>query len=258
MPHKSLSHNIIIAAATIITGWLLSLGLQNFRSTEVRERTMVIKGLAERDIECNLVTWELTQTVTGPERSQVLKNVQDNTKKIVEFLTQEGLSSQDITVVYPMNLRDDYNPNSFIHEGKVVEELKKDAQQNRFQGSQELRVRTSNMHIFEKLTKNSENIINLLKNSDPNYDVKLYAPQPLYYFTDLNRIKPEMLESALQNAFASAQKLIDNTPIGQKNISIKHINQGIFSIEPRDGDRFADTQRQKKVRVVSTITLVLP
>jgi hypothetical protein len=78
-----------------------------------------------------------------------------------------------------------------------------------------------------------------------------YQNRSEFLFTDLNRIKPEMIEEATKNARKSATKFAkdSNSKLGK----IKKASQGQFSIRNRD----SSTPHIKKVRVVSTIEYYL-
>ena len=78
-----------------------------------------------------------------------------------------------------------------------------------------------------------------------------YQNQITYDYTDLNKIKPKMIEEATKNAREAADKFAKDSEshLGK----IKDASQGQFSIEDRD----ANTPFIKEVRVVSTIDYYL-
>ena len=78
-----------------------------------------------------------------------------------------------------------------------------------------------------------------------------YKNKTEFLFTDLNKIKPAMIEEATKNAREVARKFAKDS--GSRLGKIKNASQGQFSINDRD----ASTQYIKKVRVVSTIKYYL-
>ena len=78
-----------------------------------------------------------------------------------------------------------------------------------------------------------------------------YNYQTLYEFTDLNKVKPEMIAEATKNAREAANKFAEDSE--SKLGKIKTASQGQFSIEDRD----QYTPYVKRVRVVSTIQYYL-
>ena len=71
--------------------------------------------------------------------------------------------------------------------------------------------------------------------------------QVTYEFTELNKIKPEMVEEATKNARKTAEKFAEDSEC--KLGGIRKAQQGFFSIENRD----ANTPYIKNVRVVNTL-----
>ena len=78
-----------------------------------------------------------------------------------------------------------------------------------------------------------------------------YKNKTEFLFTDLNKIKPAMIEEATKNAREVARKFAKDS--GSRLGKIKNASQGQFSINDRD----TSTQYIKKVRVVSTIKYYL-
>jgi hypothetical protein len=76
---------------------------------------------------------------------------------------------------------------------------------------------------------------------------------PVYLFTRLNDIKPELLAEATRNARAAAQQFAADS--GSVIAEIRRASQGLFEILARDPapNLFEPNQQDKKVRVVSTI-----
>ena len=77
-----------------------------------------------------------------------------------------------------------------------------------------------------------------------------------YIFTNLNEIKPQMLEMATKNARQAALEFAKSSD--SKVGKIHSANQGVFSILPRDNSNAVESQQiNKKVRVVATVEYFL-
>ena len=76
---------------------------------------------------------------------------------------------------------------------------------------------------------------------------------PIYLFTKLNEIKPDMLAEALASAREGAAKFADDS--GAEVGGIRRARQGVFQILPRNRapGLYEPGQINKTVRVVSTI-----
>ena len=78
-----------------------------------------------------------------------------------------------------------------------------------------------------------------------------YGDYTIYEYTELNSIKPQMIENATKNARAAAEKFAKDSD--SKLGKIKTANQGLFTIE--DVDSY--TPNVKHVRVVTNVTYFL-
>ena len=80
---------------------------------------------------------------------------------------------------------------------------------------------------------------------------------PVYLFTKLNEIKPQMIAEATRNARAAAEQFAKDS--GARIGGIRRANQGLFEILPRDRapQLTEETQIEKTVRVVSTVDYLL-
>jgi hypothetical protein len=80
---------------------------------------------------------------------------------------------------------------------------------------------------------------------------------PTFVFTKLNQLKPSMVKEATANARSAAEQFAADSRSEQG--SIRHANQGVFVILPRDQAPGVNegAQLQKMVRVVSTVQYFL-
>ena len=78
-----------------------------------------------------------------------------------------------------------------------------------------------------------------------------YGTYTIYEYTELNSIKPQMIEDATKNARAAAEKFAKDSD--SKLGKIKTASQGQFSIENID----ENTPYIKHVRVVTNVTYFL-
>ncbi len=78
-----------------------------------------------------------------------------------------------------------------------------------------------------------------------------YNSRTEFLFTELNEVKPDMVQSATQNAREVATKFASDSD--SKLGKIKQASQGQFSISDRD----SNTPYIKRVRIVSTLTYYL-
>lgn len=231
------------AVAAFILGGLLCSGLivsangigEKLVKMKAMERTVTVKGLAEKEVEANVAIWPIRFTEVDNDLDALYRTVQDKTDKVVAFLKQQGFSDQEISVSLP-SIEDRQA------QGYVDPNVK-----YRYAAKVALSLYTEQVEL---LLNSRTKMLDLAKDgiaiSDQDYDSKTQ-----FLFTGLNQVKPEMIQSATQNARQVAQKFA--TDSDSKLGKIKRASQGQFSISNRD----SNTPYIKKVRIVSTLTYYL-
>lgn len=226
----------IIASAIISLG-LLALGLcirSGIDFAASRDRTVDVRGLAEREVPANVVTWPIMFKEVGNSLPTVYANVSATNQRIVDFLKSNGITDQEISIGAPkvQDLTTDRYNNQPLPYNYAI---------------------TSVVTVSSGKVKEIHALINrqgelfaqgIAITNDYNYQIT-------YDFTDLNSIKPEMIAGATKNAREAAKKFADDSESSLGKI--KTARQGQFTIDDRD----STTPYIKKVRVVTSLTYYL-
>ncbi|MDD3044095.1 MAG: SIMPL domain-containing protein [Candidatus Delongbacteria bacterium] len=214
-------------------GFLLSSAAVKFR---MMERSVTVKGLAEREIPADIVIWPI-QFITAENKLEELYNAIDrNNSSIKKFLTEKGIDPAEVTFSSP-SITD---KSAQQWGGNVKAEF-------RYSAEQTVTVYSKNIDAVRKVSGELSDLGKqgiVLTGAD-------YQAQTEYIFTGLNEIKPAMIEEATRNAREVALKFAKDSQSGLGKI--KSANQGQFSIESRD----RNNPHIKKVRVVSTVEYYL-
>lgn len=218
----------LIAVAVVILGLTLKAGIDNIA---YRDREVTVRGLAEREVKADLVTWPITYSLAGNDLMTIYQKVNTNNEIIVKFLTSNGIPREEISVNPP----DTYD--------RASNRYGSDSFNYNYAISCTVTVTTRQVDkVRELLARQSD----LLKEGIPFSNSYIN-----YQFTGLNDIKPKMIAEATKNARAAAQQFAADSEshVGK----IKTASQGQFSIDDSD----SSTPFIKKVRVVSTIVYYL-
>lgn len=219
---------LLVGVGIFFLGVFLRGGLDNLA---FRDRQVSVRGLAERTVEADYVTWPISYSVAGNNLMSLYDQVTENNDKIISFLTGNGISKDDISVNPP----DTYNATTNQYSSGHF--------QYDYSLNCNVTVATSDVKkVRELLNRQSE----LLKEGIP------YSNSYINYeYRGLNSIKPDMIADATKNAREAAQKFAvdSDSKIGK----MKSASQGQFSIE----ELASSTPYLKKVRVVSTIVYYL-
>lgn len=220
---------IIISMGMTATGVAIRNGIVTFKD---RDRCVVVKGLSEREVKANKVTWPLTYKELGNDPSEMYGVIERKNKQVVAFLKAEGIKDNEINVNSPTI--SDRQANSYGNEVMTY----------RYVAKSVITVTSTNVDQVRKLiSKQAE----LMRQGIALVSEEYGTDQVTYDYTGLNEIKPAMVEEATKNARATAQKFADDSECSLGGI--RNAQQGQFSIDSRD----ANTPYIKKVRVVNTI-----
>lgn len=200
------------------------------------ERTVIVKGLSEREFPADVVIWPIQFSAASNDLQSLYVTLEDNTAKVREFLAERGVQPDEITASPPTLT--DKSAQEYGNASRA--EFRYAARQTVTVYSQHVdRVRA----IIGALSDLGKQGIALTGGE--------YQSETEYLFTGLNSAKPGMVEEATRNAREVAQKFAaDSTSTLGK---IKSATQGQFTIEPRD----KNNPHIKKVRVVSTVEYYL-
>ena len=223
---------LLIALGIFCLGLFIKSGIDNFA---FRDRVVSVRGLAEKEVMANKVTWPIVVKQVGNDLSVIYSNITANNAKITEFLTSNGVKSEQILVQPPQIIdlqADRYNNTN---------------QPFRYNVTSVVVVTSTDVKLVNELISRQTELLRqgiAISAGDYQY-------QTIYEYTSLNDIKPEMIAEATANARQAADKFAADSK--SRLGKIKTASQGQFDISDRD----PYTPYLKKVRVVSSIVFYL-
>ena len=223
---------LLIAAGIFFLGVFIKSGIDNFA---YRDRVVAERGLAEKEVMANKVTWPIVCKEVGNDLTSIYDKITSNTAKISKFLTDNGISADEILVQPPQIL---------------------DLQAERY-GSNDRPFRYNVTSVVVVTSPNVEKVNKLISRQTELLKQGIaitagdYEYRTIYEYTALNDIKPGMIAEATANAREAADKFAADSK--SRLGKIKTASQGQFDISDRD----PYTPYLKKVRVVSTIVFYL-
>lgn len=229
--------------SAVITGLLVALGLlalglcirSGIKGYGERDRVVSVRGLCEKEVEANKVTWPIVTQDMGNDLVALYDRTQAVNAKILAFLKSNGITDEEISVNSPNvsdNVATSYDPSRVT---------------SRYSLTNVIVVTSSNV---DKVRSLIERETELLKEGVAII-AETYQYPTTYEYTDLNKIKPEMIAEATKNAREAANKFGEDS--GSRLGRIKTATQGQFSINDRD--QF--TPYIKTIRVVTYVDYYL-
>ena len=89
---------IIVAMGMTAAGVAIRNGIVTFKDCD---RCVVVKGLAEREVKANKVSWPLTYKEIGNNPSEMYNIIEHKNKQVVDFLKAGGVKDNEISVNSP-------------------------------------------------------------------------------------------------------------------------------------------------------------
>ena len=220
--------SIILAIGVMVMGWCVKAGIDNFTN---KDRKVTVKGLAEREVPADKVTWSISTKETGNDLPALYERINVQADKIKAFLHQNGIDETEITVNPPsvtdLEAREwGDNQKNFRYIVNTTITVATD------------KVEQVNKAIFQQAELLKQGVA--LDSSDPNYQ-----------YASFQQMKPEMMAEAIKNAQQTAEQFAEASD--SKLGKIQTAGQGQFEIDDRD----ENTPYIKKLRVVTTVTYSL-
>lgn len=220
---------VLVAAGLSVAGWAVSQGLERFR---LADRTVTVKGLAEREVERDFVVWTLTFRRAGNVFGEVQQALAADRERVAAFLRTAGIEDAEVEV-RPLQVVDVYS-----------REYAQPNQPVRFTGSGQVLVKSPRVAVVSKAALAIDPLIQA--------GVVIEGGNgPRYQLRGFNEVKAPLLAEATQNARQQAEKFAAEA--GAALGRLKSANQGVIRISGDDGGDFDDgSARVKRLRVVST------
>ena len=222
----------LLTVGMVVGGYLLGDGLTRARQAD---RSVTVRGLAEKDVMADLATWTIAYSATGFDLPTVRAEVDQNTKALTDYFRELGFRPEELKPIGA-------GVNQFSNNGV-----------NTITITQRMQLRTTDLARAQKAVARQFDLV--------RRGVTMQEGSGMVYsFTKLNDVKPPMVAEATKDARKAVEQFAQDSGTGVGGI--KGATQGYFSIEPRDGDQSgggygASDSPYKKVRVVTTVDFYL-
>ena len=222
----------MVAIAIVLLGLCIKWGIDDFAN---KDRKVTVKGLAEREVEADKVTWPIVFKEMGNDLPTLYDDIKVKQTKIKAFLLKHGVKADELTVNASKVV--DMAANQYSNNNKAY----------RYNITAIMTVTSHNVKLVRSIINQQGELLRqgiaIVGDEDESPIV--------YEYVSFTSMKPMMMEEAIQNAEKTANQFAATSHSTLNKIV--SADQGQFSIEDRD----ANTPWIKKVRVVTTITFSL-
>jgi uncharacterized protein len=229
--------NRVLLAATAIGavglmagGWLAGSGLVRMKDAE---RSVTVRGLAERDVRADLASWTINYSASAGDLASAQADAAADTAAIRAYFRGLGFPANALSAA-------GVSVNSYNNNGIMT-----------YTVQQRLQFRTTDINRAQQAVARQFDLV--------ERGVSIAEGSTMQYaFTGLNAIKPPMIAEATRDARRSAEQFARDS--GASVGRIRSATQGYFEITARDGvsENYGVTDTpDKRVRVVTTVQYYL-
>lgn len=222
----------ILAIGIVVLGFSLKSAIDNFSN---KDRKVSVKGLAEKEVEADKVTWPIATKELGDDLPELYNSIGRTQQKIKAFLLRNGIKESEIQLNAPTVI--DMNAEQYTDNRKPY----------RYNITSIVTVTSGNVKLVRSIIARQGE---LLKEGIAVVSGGYENPVK-YEYVSFKSMKPQMMQEAIKNAEQTAEQFAENSH--SKLNKIVNADQGQFSIDDRDNN----TPYIKKVRVVTTVTYSL-
>lgn len=233
----------ILAVGIALAGLFIGGGLERARSAD---RFVTVKGVAEREVQADLAIWPLTVVAGDNDLAAANAKVATSIAGVRAFLVRHGVDTSLVALTgFAVS---DASANQYASDRPPA---------NRFIVRQTMLIRSTKPELVLAASQRVSELAAIGVVISSGGDGGPGGNGPTFVFTKLNAFKPEMIAQATSRAREAAEQFArdSHSSLGQ----IRHANQGVFEILPRDqvSGISEESQVAKIVRVVSTVEYFL-
>jgi hypothetical protein len=222
---------LAVALGLALAGWFVGDALRDVKASQ---RHVTVKGLSEREVRANLAMWPIVFRVTGNDLASLQASLDASTRTVASFLEAQGFAREEWSTSSPRVTDYESQP----------EGVRRPAY--RYAAESVVTLRSGKVDEVKKAIEKSADLIKAGVAM-----VRSYEYNTTFLYTELEKIKPEMIAEATKDARRAAEQFAMDS--GSALGPIRTAQQGYFSIEDRD----AFSPEFKKVRVVTTLEYLL-
>jgi hypothetical protein len=201
-----LALSIAIITAAFVSG-------NAIQAAKKADDILTVTGSAKKTIRSDYITWRLSVTSEQSTRQQSYQEAQRYTARIQSYLQEKQISASEISLKalesYPVK---EILPNGNQGDKTIA-----------YRTIQSFEVSSKNVDLVDQLSRQATELI--------NEGIPLDSNSPEYIYTQLNKVRIEMIAEATQDAKARAEAMVKNTD-SQVGL-IRSAKTGVFQITPK-------------------------
>jgi len=194
---------------------------------------ITVTGSAKTEATADNVVWTLNVSLTRPTVAEAVTKVGNDVASVSKYLTDGGIPADALTLGSVSTYANEQWVNG-NNTGKILN----------YRASRDVVVRSKDVQLVSKLSQGIGMIL------QQGVTVNNYGPQ--YYLSTLPKLRPQLLEEAMQDAKIRAEAI--TKAVGGKVGSVQSVRSGVFQVTTPDSTMTQDTGAYDTSSIEKTVT----
>ncbi len=223
-----------LSLALVVSSFMGATAIRSFKQAN---DALIVTGSAKRPIRSDYVVWRVSVSSQQPTAQAAYRDLKSQTERLQSYLKAQQVPDSAITL-NAIETREipavDFNGRET---GKTLA----------YNLSQRFEVRSSEVDRITQLSQKATDLI--------NDGVSLVSEPPQYLYTQLSKVRVEMVAEATKDAKARAEAIAQST--GSRVGAVRSAETGVFQITSRNSTDVSDSGIYDTSSIDKDITAVM-
>lgn len=224
----------LISLSLVISTWICSRAILDFKKAN---DVLIVTGSAKRPIRSDYIVLRLSLVSQRPTIEEAFKDLKNQTVRVQAYLKENGVPDAAITS----------NPVETMIIPEIAENGRETGRILAHKLTQNLQIRSQDVDKYSQLSQKSTELI--------NEGINLTVQPPEYLYTQLSKLRVEMVAEATKDAQARAKAIADSA--GGQVGSVRSAQTGVFQITARNSTDVSDSGIYDTSSIDKDITAVV-
>lgn len=223
-----------LSVALVISSFIGANVIRNFKQSN---DALIVTGSAKRPIRSDYVVWRASVSSQQTTAQAAYQDLKRQTERLQRYLKDQQVPDDAIT----LNAIETYAIPEVSANGRET------GQTIAYRLSQRLEVRSSEVDQITQLSQRATDLI--------NEGISLVSEPPQYLYTQLSKVRVEMVAEATKDAKARAEAIAQST--GNQVGAVRSAETGVFQITSRNSTDVSDSGIYDTSSIDKDITAVV-
>lgn len=213
------------------------IGATALRDVKSSNDVMVVTGSAKRPIRSDYIIWRLSVSSQQPTAQAAYQDLKRQTERVQAYLKENQVPAEAVT----LSAIESYSIPEVAPNGRET------GQTLAYRLTQRFEVRSTEVDRYTTLSQQSTDLI--------NEGINLVSESPQYLYTELSKLRIEMVAEATKDAKARAEAIAQSA--GNQVGAVRSAETGVFQITSRNSTEVSDYGMYDTSSIEKDITAVV-